>query len=184
MDRALDGDFPPSAEDGLAELEPDDHLDVRAGHGTGTPTSPAGASGCAVEEGIEEVAQSAATEDVPWIAAEPAVAGGRTEDAFDPEPVIAGPALGIAEHLVGHAHLFEPRIGGGVAAGGVRVQLARLLPVGALELVVTGVAASRQAGRSRSSFMCALLRSKGSGLAEASGRVARRPPGAAASARG
>ena len=69
-------------------------------------------------------------------------------DAVGAEAVVAGPALGVAQHLVGARHLLEARLGLGVAAGGVGVQLAGHAAVGALDLVVGGVGATPRAARS------------------------------------
>ncbi len=63
----------------------------------------------------------------------------RAEDALGAEAVVARPALGVAQDLVGHGDLLEARFGGRVALVGVGMQLSGPGPVGPLDLLVAGV---------------------------------------------
>ena len=108
------------------------------------PAPPTGArSAHAVEEGVEQVAPAAGERvarrrppPAPW-----------PKTPSCAEPVVAGPALGVLQHLVGQADLLELLAGVGVVLVGVGVELAGLGPVGPLQLVVGGVAAGRPAPR-------------------------------------
>src|SRR5581483_7005950 len=86
------------------------------------------------EERLEDVAQAAGPEPAEQVVG-PAAAT-RAPQALDAVHVVAAPALGVAQRLVGHRHLLEPRLGLGVAAVGVGMQLPRQLAVGALDLVL------------------------------------------------
>ena len=87
-----------------AKLESEPDLGVGAGLGPAPP--PAGARDLP-EERLEDVAQVA-------LEAEPAHAALRAEDAFGAVAVVAGPALGVAQHLVGDGHLLEPASASGL----------------------------------------------------------------------
>ena len=68
-------------------------------------------------------------------------AGTGAEDALGAVAVVAGPALGVLQDLVGQADLLEPLAVAVVVLVGIGVELPGLGPVGPLELVVGGVAA-------------------------------------------
>ena len=70
----------------------------------------------------------------------PLAAGAGAPQALGPERVVATPALGVAQRLVGQRHQLEAFLGLGVAGVGVGVQLAGELPVGPLDLVLVGAA--------------------------------------------
>ena len=133
VDLALD------PEDGLAERELDDQLGVGARHRPGAPTPGLGAAH-AVEEGVEEVAEPTGAERV----AARTVPGGLAEHPGVAEAVVAGPPLGIPQDLVGQADLLEVLVVLAAGLVGVRVELAGLGPVGALQLLVGGVAADAE----------------------------------------
>ena len=89
-----DRDLLAAPEDGLGELELEPHLGVGAGLGAAPP---AAAAAHLAEERLEDVAQ-------PALEAEAAHAGPpAAEDALGAEAVVAGPALGVAQDLVGDA---------------------------------------------------------------------------------
>ena len=92
-----------------------------------------------VEHFAEEVAEEVA--DVH------ASAEGRTAEAWTAAAdagmavaVVGGALVGVAEHLVGLAGLLEFFFGGVIAGVEVRMVLASLLAIGALQLLVAGVA--------------------------------------------
>jgi hypothetical protein len=58
--------------------------------------------------------------------------------------VVGGALVGVAQHLVGLAGLLELLFGGVVAGVAVRMVLERLLAIGALQLLVAGVARNAQ----------------------------------------
>ena len=97
----------------------------------------------AVEEGVEQVAEPPAPNGSPPAAA-PAPGPNTPGRA---ETVVAGPSFGVAQHLVGQADLLELLAGVAVALVGVGMVLPGLGPVGALQLVVGGVAARRRGAR-------------------------------------
>ena len=130
--RQADRDLLAGTEHRLGELELDLHLGV--GAHLGTAPAAAGATHLA-EERLEDVTEAALE------AGSTARAGLRTEDTLRPEAVVAGPALRVAEDLVGDGHLLEAGLGLGITVVGVGVQLAGASAVGPLDLVVTGLGA-------------------------------------------
>ena len=98
------------------------------------------APGHLAEEGLEDVAQPALEAE----AAHAARAALGAEDPLRPVAVVAGPALWVAQDLVGDGDLLEARLGLGVALVGVGVQLSGPGPVGLLDLVVARVAGDPQ----------------------------------------
>ena len=128
------------AEHGLPELEVHGELGVGAGRRAGA-AAPAGLRPAhPTEEGVEEVTEAARAERI----ARSRRPGTLSEDPGVAVPVVAGPPLGIAEHLVGEADLLEVLVVLGAGVVGVRVELAGLGPVGPLELLVGGVAADAE----------------------------------------
>src|SRR5205807_10221912 len=115
--------------------------DLHVGTSTGTAlaTAPEGRATAegATEEGLEQVAQAGA--EGTAVEAAP----GRTRH-LGAEHVVAPPALRIAKGLVGLGDLLEPVFCHGVTAAGVRVQLPRQAPVGALDLVLSGAGADAE----------------------------------------
>ena len=124
------------AEHGLLELDVGDDLHVLAPRRAGR-AAPAGAAAAervlAAEERVEQVVQAAAGEDVvgPWPPPR------RAADAGLAEAVVAGPLVGVGQHLVRPGDLLE-LLGGGRVGVGVGVQLARLLAVRPLQLLGRG----------------------------------------------
>ena len=110
------------AEHRLLERDVGDDLQVLAARraGRAAPAAAATERALPAEEGVEQVAEAAAAEHV--VDARPAGAA----DAGLAEAVVAGPLVGIGQHLVGPGDLLEPLGGRRVVRVGVGVQLARL----------------------------------------------------------
>jgi len=68
----------------------------------------------------------------------PPPAGWPPKTPSGPKRFVAGPLLGVAQHLVGHGDLFELRLGHIVTGIGVGMQLAGAGSVGLLDFVVGG----------------------------------------------
>ena len=125
-----------------SNVEVGDDLHVLAARRTGRAAPTAAAERVlAAEEGVEEVVEAAAGEDV--VHARPA---GGTGDPGLAEAVVAGPLVVVGQHLVGPGDLLEPLAGARVGVR-VGVQLARLLAVGPLDLVAPTRSAPRRAAR-------------------------------------
>ena len=123
-------------EDGLFEGELDRDFHVGPPPGTALVPSPERrptAEG-ATEEGLEQIAEPR-TEGTAVEAA--SGRGGR----LGTKEVVATPALRVTKRLVGLCDLLEAILGRGVAPVGVRMELSRQAPVGALDLVFAGVGA-------------------------------------------
>ena len=106
----------------------------------GGPVGPgwAATERAAAEEGVEQVAEpTAAPEDV----ARPAGGSGHPRLA---ETVVHGPLLGIRKDLIGARDGLEPLLGRRITRIGVRVELPRALPVGALDVLRRSVRADAQ----------------------------------------
>ena len=137
--REPDRDLLAAAEDGLGELEPEPHLGV--GPGLGPPAAAAAAPAIWPKKASK---MSPSPPSNPKPPMPPACAPKTPSGAV---AVVAGPALGVAQDLVGDGHLLEARLGLGVALVGVGVQLAGARPVGALDLLVAGVGPDARAAR-------------------------------------
>ena len=132
--READGELLARPEDRLGELEVEAHL------GVGTrrrASAPAAGAPHLPEERLEDVADAA-------LEAETAPSGLGAEHPLGTEAVVPGAPLGVAQHLVGHRHLFELGLGDCVPGIGVGVQLTGPRPVGPLDLVLGGVPAHAQ----------------------------------------
>ena len=111
------------AEHRLLERDVGDDLHVLAARRAGRAAAPAAAAErvLAAEEGVEQVVEAAAGEDVLERGPPP-----RAADAGLAEAVVAGPLVGVGQHLVGPGDLLEPLGGRRVVRVGVGVQLAGL----------------------------------------------------------
>ena len=110
-----------NAEDGLGELQRHGRLGILPAPGTGPGHARIAAhTGAAAgpEEGVEEVADTAAAEAGERIARPPGRTGrARPADAGRAEHVVLAPALGVAEGLIGQVDLLEPLLGAGSPPG-------------------------------------------------------------------
>ena len=122
-DGGVDLDVAVHAEDDVAEFEGDLHEGVLPAFPTRARTPRAGSA--AAEEGLEDVSE----------AAEP----GTAESAAVAANVVAGPLIGVAQHVVRVGDELEA-LGRVVSRIHIRVQLAGQAPVRLLDLIRTGVA--------------------------------------------
>src|SRR5438105_518951 len=138
-DRLAQANLALGAEGGLFEGQIEGHFHVGALAGAsplaGTPKGRAPEA--AAEERLEQVAEAAG--ERTGIEPRRAAAGD-----LGTEHVIAAPALGVAQGLVGDGDLLEALLGVGITATGVGVQLAGQLAVGALDLVLSGAGSDAQ----------------------------------------
>ena len=135
-------DVPNTAE---PEVDVDGDLHVGAPRRPGLTPAPrlAEATAAPAEEAVEQVAQAGA-EEVFEAAGPAGSAPAGAPKPFGAEHVIAPPALGVAEGLIGQRDQLEPLLGGRVAAVDVGVQLTGQLAVGPLDLILGGAAADAE----------------------------------------
>ena len=123
------------AEHGLLEGDVGDGLEILPPRRAGRAPLAATAEGAAptstgAEERLEQVAEAAASEHVAHV-----LAARRTTDPLLAVAVVAGPRIGVAEHLIGLGDLLELLLGRGIAGVRIRVQLASALAVRLLQLL-------------------------------------------------
>ena len=119
---------PPGSEDRVLELDLQHDLGVGS-----LPACPAGRAGALVEKDVEQVPETPETEGVR-------AAGSRAPHGLRPEHVVTAPPLRVAQRLVGDRDLLEAGLGLSVVGVRIGVKLPGEPSVGALELVLGGVA--------------------------------------------
>jgi hypothetical protein len=140
VDRHLDRHVAVDAEYRFPKGQAEDNLGIGSRHGAGTTTTAAvGRSAHPVEEGIEEVTE-ASSEGITLTSPEATSTSPcrLPEYAGRPESVIPGAPLGVTEHLVGQADLFEALLGHVIAVVCIGMELTRLLPIRTLQFLIGG----------------------------------------------
>ena len=130
-------------EDRLGELQGHGRLGVLALPGSAPGPGPAGhathPAATAAEEGVEQVAEPA-TEPGERVPGSARARPRHAPEPFRPEHVVLAPAFRVPERLVGQVDHLELLLGPAVAGVGVGMELARQAQVGALDLVLAGLA--------------------------------------------